>query len=641
MLFVATVIGILYANASNGRGFSPCTPVTTGCTAPFGTACPDTLPDATVGTFYQEVVTIYMPASVDTTLPLVGTVNVPVDTVRFVGVSGLPDGLDFYIDVLEYYPEPGDTASQYTCLYIYGTPCGGNQTINATIDLDFAVTSPFGAATLTQNFPVTFNLTSTVPVLEISSTLDFLCTTGSAGTDATLTAPLGFSTYQWSTAETSESITVNAAGSYTLSVTDALGCSQEASYEIEELAASVAGNTFTICPNQILPLQATGGSSFTWAPAANISDPNVANPVVYDLTSDETFTVTVSNGFCSDDATVSVTVSSLCEGDCAQGTPDRSCTPGAGEIATLCPGTLPAMTSGTVYDAEVSFFFPASVPLETIVELAVGIALPGLPQVDVSPDFVVVSDVVNLPDGLNWSCDQLDVAGNNCTYYPALEPSITQYGAITFCGTPCGSTTTDTVRVVFTATATLPAEVPILGGQAQSFDLEVPALFTITNSNPLTVAASQTGILPVGTPVTLTAAAGFTNYTWNNGATTAEITVNVGGTYTVSAFDGTCTQTANILVEYATGIENINAATLNIFPNPNNGNFEVSFDLKKATDVTVSIFNTQGKEVYAETFAANAGNNNKNVSLKNLSSGIYIVKMNVDGGSISRRVTLF
>jgi hypothetical protein len=260
---------------------------------------------------------------------------------------------------------------------------------------------------------------------------------------------------------------------------------------------------------------------------------------------------------------------------------------------------------------------------------------------DVSPDFVVVSDVLGLPAGLNWSCDQLDLGGNDCTYYPALAPAITQYGAISLCGNPCGSSTTDTIRVVLTATATLPAAVPLIGGTTQDFDLELPVAYTITNSNPLTVAASATGVLPVGTPVTLTAATGFSNYVWNGGQTTDAITVSVGGTYTVTAFDGTCSQTANILVEYATGIENINATTLNIFPNPNKGNFEVAFDLKKATDVTVSVLNVQGTEVYTETFAANSGNNNKNVSLNNLSSGIYIVKMNVDGGAISRRITLF
>lgn len=641
MLFVVTVFGLLYANASNSRGFSPCTPVTTGCTAPFGTACPATLPDATVGTYYEQVVTIYMPASVDTTLPLVGTVNVPVDTVTFVGVSGLPDGLTYYIDVLEYYPEPGDQASQYTCLYIYGTPCGGSQTINATIDLVFDVTSPFGAASLEQSFPVSFDLISTVPVLEITASLDYLCASGSVGTTSDLSVPAGFTSYEWSTGATSEDITVSSAGTYSVSVTDAIGCSQTASYEIEVLSASVSGSAFTICPNQILPLFASGGSIFSWSPATNLSNATDASPVVFDLTTNETFTVTVSNGFCDETATVSVTVSSLCEGDCSQGTPNRSCAPTGNDIAALCPGTLPAMASGAAYDAEVTFYFPAAVPLEKIVELAVGIALPGLPQIDVSPDFLVVSDVLGLPSGLAWSCDQLDITGNNCTYYPALAPGITEYGAITFCGNPCGSATTDTVKVVLTATATLPAEVPILGGQAQSFDLEVPALYTITNSNPLTVSASQTGVLPVGTTVTLTAGSGFTNYVWNTGATTAEITVGVGGTYTVSAFDGACTQTTSILVEYATGIENINATTLNIFPNPNKGNFEVSFDLKKATDVTVSVFNAQGKEVHAETFAANAGNNSKNISLNNLSSGIYIVKMNVDGGSVSRRITLF
>jgi hypothetical protein len=53
------------------------------------------------------------------------------------------------------------------------------------------------------------------------------------------------------------------------------------------------------------------------------------------------------------------------------------------------------------------------------------------------------------------------------------------------------------------------------------------------------------------------------------------------------------------------------------------------------------VLNVQGKEVYTENFAATTGKNNKNVSLNNLSSGIYIVKLNVEGNAVSRRITLF
>jgi hypothetical protein len=642
--FVMAVTGLLSAHQAYAGCFT-CTPVTTNCTGPFGAACPGSLPDATVGTNYNETVSFYLPASVDTTLPIIGALTIPVDTAFFLGATGLPDGMFFALNNCEagiYFPEPNDLASQFSCGVVYGSPCGGSQTITFNLNFNYAVTTPFGAFQVPQSFPVTFELVSNVPVLEVTSDLDFLCASG-AGSSATLTASTGFSSYEWSTGGTASDITVSGADTYTVTATDASsGCTQEAEYVISRLSASVSGGTFTICPNQILPLSASGGATFLWTPAANLSEDDVANPVVYDLTANQTFTVTVSNGFCDDDATVTVNISTSCSSDCTPATPNRSFTPPAGAIAASSPTSLPNMTGGVAYNTDVTFFFKGAIPLDDILVLALGTSLPGLPQIDVAPDFVTVSDVTGLPSGLLWSCDQLDVSGNGCTYFPALAPAITQYGAISFCGTPCGVSGTDTVKIILTATATLPAAVPFIGGSQQSFDIELPLVFTLSNTNELLVSASLTGVQPAGTPVTLTASTtGFSNFSWSNGATTSSITVNVGGPYTVNAFDGACTQSATYTVEYTSGIENINAASLNIFPNPNNGAFDIAFDLKKAASATISVLNVQGKEVYTENFAATTGKNNKNVSLNNLSSGIYIVKLNVEGNAVSRRITLF
>jgi hypothetical protein len=640
ILSMVVVVMSLLTSYQTFAGGPSCTPDTSGsCTGLFGAVCPDVLPDATVGTSYSQTVTFFIPAEVDTNLPIVGAITIPVDTAIFLGVTGLPDGLNFSISSQTLLPEPGDVPSQYGCMAISGTPCGGQDTITFTLDFLLAVTSPFGAFQLPQSFEVTFVLNSTVPVIELTATKTYLC----ASDQSDLSVQNVFTTYAWSTTETTNAITVTAAGVYKVTVTDAGGCEQTASYEVFDLDADAASTALTICENAIAQLSGSGGETFTWSPSTGLSATNVANPVVYDLTANQTYKLLVSNGTCSDSVDVVVTVQA-CTSDCTPAAPNRSCTASAGNFAGACPGAVPNITGGTAYNTSVSFFFPGAIPLDDVVLALVGTSLPGLPQIDVSPESVVVSDVTGLPAGLNWSCDQLSVGGgSDCVYYPALYPAVTQYGAISICGTSCGAAATDSFRIVLTITATLPDAVPFLGGTQQDFDVEVPVAFSLIYTNPLTITASATGVLPVGTPVTLSASAtGFTGYSWTpGGATTADIIVNTGGTYTVSANDGNCVQAASYLVEYASGIEDINVSSINIFPNPNKGSFAVAFDAVKATDVTVGVFNVQGQEVYTENVNATIGKNTKQVNLNNLSSGIYIVKLFVDGGSVSRRITLY
>lgn len=67
----------------------------------------------------------------------------------------------------------------------------------------------------------------------------------------------------------------------------------------------LASNDTTICSGNPVNLNATGGTSYTWAPATNLTNPNIANPVATPTVT-TTYIVTVSNGAC--DATEPVTI---------------------------------------------------------------------------------------------------------------------------------------------------------------------------------------------------------------------------------------------------------------------------------------------------------------------------------------------
>ena len=75
-------------------------------------------------------------------------------------------------------------------------------------------------------------------------------------------------------------------------------------------------------------------------------------------------------------------------------------------------------------------------------------------------------------------------------------------------------------------------------------------------------------------------------------------------------------------------IENNNAASfLNVLPNPAGSTAEIKFSLIKAADVTLELFNLEGKMVQ-QIFSGklNAGENKIPVNLEKLSGGMYLVK---------------
>lgn len=71
---------------------------------------------------------------------------------------------------------------------------------------------------------------------------------------------------------------------YTVSVTDVNGCSNQKSLTISVRPPIDAGQDVAICsfsttPGESAQLQATGGVSYVWSPSTGLSNPNISNPV--------------------------------------------------------------------------------------------------------------------------------------------------------------------------------------------------------------------------------------------------------------------------------------------------------------------------------------------------------------------------
>jgi len=98
----------------------------------------------------------------------------------------------------------------------------------------------------------------------------------------------------------------------------------------------LASNDTTICPGGTVNLSSSGGTTYTWNPAATLSNANISNPVATP-TGTTTYVVTASNGACDASEPVVVTVQ----------IPQAN----AGNDVTICEGESTPLTAsgGTTY----------------------------------------------------------------------------------------------------------------------------------------------------------------------------------------------------------------------------------------------------------------------------------------------------
>lgn len=129
-----------------------------------------------------------------------------------------------------------------------------------------------------------------------------------SGDNVTLTASSATS-WLWNDNSTTQSILVTQSGNYSVTVTDANGCSNTSSaVSVNVIAPPVAGisaaGPTTFCQGDNVVLNASGGTSYTWSTGSQASSVSVSQTGLY--------YVIASNSACADtSATISVTVNAL------------------------------------------------------------------------------------------------------------------------------------------------------------------------------------------------------------------------------------------------------------------------------------------------------------------------------------------
>ncbi len=113
------------------------------------------------------------------------------------------------------------------------------------------------------------------------------------------------------------------------------------------------------------------------------------------------------------------------------------------------------------------------------------------------------------------------------------------------------------------------------------------------------------------------------------------------GSYTVTVTSDTgCSLTSApvALQECTTSVDNIEAIgnTLTTYPNPNDGQFILHFEVVKNDDFNIIITDLTGRNIYTEILQNFSGIYHKNIELTNTPSGLYFIKIN----SLTRKLVI-
>jgi len=141
-----------------------------------------------------------------------------------------------------------------------------------------------------------------------------ICPGDTVGISAT-----GGSTYSWSPSGSLTNPNAGVTDAFPSTTTDYLvtvvapnGCTDEDTVRVEvSIIQANAGGDADLCIGDSLELNGTGGGTYSWFPPANLSDPNISNPLA-DPSSDITYYLTVTNAIgCTALDSIAITIRPL------------------------------------------------------------------------------------------------------------------------------------------------------------------------------------------------------------------------------------------------------------------------------------------------------------------------------------------
>ena len=476
--------------------------------------------------------------------------------------------------------------------------------INVTSSATITVTVTSAAGCSTTSLPTSVNV-FTNPTATITATgATTFCQGGSVV--LTANAGTGFS-YQWSNNTNNQTTTVSTAGSYTVTVTDANGCSVTSAPTVVTVnplptTAAITG-TSSVCMGGTTLLSTTATNP-VWSSANTAIATVAANGLVTGVNAGTvvvSYTITNANG-CTNTASVTVTVNQLPTAAIAAVGATTFCQGGS---VTLLASNAPAGMTYT-YQWRLNGTAITGATANTFVANASG---------NYSVTITTNSGCAATSANTTVTVNALPVLAANTG-----TASVCENGTVTLANAQAGglwSTANNTVATINAVTGVVTGINPGTTTLTYTFTNangctnSVSTNFTVNALPAAVITANGPTAFCQGGSVTLTANAG-SSYLWSTGATTQTITVNNTSDVTVTVTNANgCSATSAVtsVVVNANPVANITSLNGNTFCQGasvtlvastgasyawSNGAFTQSVTLASTQTVTVTVTNADG-----------------------------------------------
>lgn len=499
------------------------------------------------------------------------------------------------------------SSNNYTFAWT-STPIGFTSAIQNPVDVvppsnisyDVTVTNPFGcSATATRSIVV-----NTLPTVGSTATPNDSICTG----DAVTLSGTGATSYLWDNSVT-DGVAFNPASTntYTVTGTDALGCSNTSSVTIT-ISQPTVGYTIsandTVCTGDLVTFNGTGAVSYVWTGG-------VTNGVAA-ATAQGTYTVTGTDGLgCTNTSVATLTVNPLPTVSYTVVANDTVCA--GGNVTLSGTGASSYLWTGGISNAV------AFTPGGSLTYTVTGTDVNGCTNTASAP--IVVNPLPTV---------SYTVVAND-TVCPGTSVTLSGTGASSYLwtgGISNGVSFTPVSSLTYTVTGTdangctNTASAPIVVGT-------VPTV----NLGPDVVQPSPPALLDAG--------AGFSSYLWSTTAITQTISVTTNGQYIVTVTNSFgCTDSDTINVNFTSGVVNVNGTPtlFSLYPNPtSNGVFNVSIENIETTNLVMEVLDMTGRVVNNRYIGSANGNVLEPFSLTELRTGTYVMRITANGKSTHLR----
>jgi hypothetical protein len=382
----------------------------------------------------------------------------------------------------------------------------------------------------------------------------------------------------WSNSETTAAIVVSTSGIYTVTVTDAAGCSNTTSQTVTvnplPTALITPDGPTTFCDGGSVVLSASANAGYIWSTGATTRDITATTAGSYAVT------VTDVNGCTAVSAATVVTVipcatvtlepdlASLCEGNTLTVHVKVTGTSVFHLMLYLdfLPAVLTSTGSGNEYTGFTSFTMEPAGPGSLFVDIEGTSNTNFTNETVVDLFFTYNGGTTNITFSGLFTSEVRDIWNNlvsttfvgasNVTGFSKPVAMINPPGPTAICaGGSVVLTASGGTSYLWSNAAITPAITVTIGGtytvtvtDANGCSNTASRTVTVNSLPTATITPPGPTAICAGGSVVLTASGG-TSYLWSNAAITPAITVTIGGTYTVTVTDANgCTNTASRLV---------------------------------------------------------------------------------------------